>query len=92
MAGRGIQNLRGETYLQARRNDESESKSRSERDRWTLYEAIKVDPVTLLRAESFLLCVVWCRRSELNRHVPEEHGILSPPHAFLPHPLTLVNL
>jgi len=39
----GAQILRSEVYLQVRRNDEGEEQSRSERDRWTFYEAIKID-------------------------------------------------
>jgi hypothetical protein len=36
----GAQNVRSEAYLQVRRNDEGEAQARSERDRWTFYEAI----------------------------------------------------
>jgi len=38
----GAQNLRSEAYLQVRCNDEGEAQSRSERDRWTFYETIKL--------------------------------------------------
>ncbi len=35
--------LRSEAYLrEVRRNDEGEGQSRSERDRWTFYEAINI--------------------------------------------------
>ena len=41
-AGQGAQKLRSEAYLRVRCNDEVEAQSRSERDRWTFYETIKV--------------------------------------------------
>jgi hypothetical protein len=37
----GAQKLGSEVYLQVRRNDEDEVKSRSERDSWIFYETIK---------------------------------------------------
>jgi hypothetical protein len=43
-AGLGAQNLRSEVYVKVRRNDEGEAQSRSERDRWTFYEAIVLSP------------------------------------------------
>ncbi len=36
----GAQKLRSAANLQVRRSDEDEAQSRSERDRWTFYEAI----------------------------------------------------
>ena len=36
----GAQELRSESRLQVRRNNEVEAQSRSERDRWTFYETI----------------------------------------------------
>ena len=38
----GAPKLRGETHLQVRRNDEVAAQSRSERDRWTFYETIRL--------------------------------------------------
>ena len=39
----GAQELRSEAYLHVRCNDEVEAQSRSERDRWTFYETIKLN-------------------------------------------------
>jgi len=39
----GAQKLRSEAYLHVRCNDEVEAQPRSERDRWTFYETIKID-------------------------------------------------
>jgi len=38
----GAQKLRNEAHLPVRRNDEVAAQSRSERDRWTFYGALKV--------------------------------------------------
>jgi len=39
----GAQKLKGEAYFHVRCNDEVEAQSRSERDRWTFYETIKIE-------------------------------------------------
>jgi len=43
-AGQGAQKLRSEAHVSrvSRDNDEVEAQSRSERDRWTFYEVIKI--------------------------------------------------
>jgi hypothetical protein len=68
----GAQKLRSEAYLHVRCNDEVEAQSRSERDRWTFYETIKIELRISERQGVETDCCpqcqgVWLDRGELDK-------------------------